>query len=166
MPLIGRNSISLPNFMYLIRFFTLIFSLLLISGCGANKKSSQQEKNLVSAQDTVKMSSDTIPKPSPPPPGLPPGEARVRGEIVEVGNQTNNQNSSFFKIKVNRVLGYGSSTPPVGTADTLLVNMRVADQNHFKIGKIVSAVISYRQLPGDSGNSSRWTLVTLEKDSN
>ncbi|MDX1586839.1 MAG: hypothetical protein R3222_08845 [Balneolaceae bacterium] len=107
-----------------------------------------------------------MPKPTPPPPGLPPGEAKVEGEIVETTYPTGESSAAVIKIRVIKVLGYGASTPPVGTSDTLKVSSRNADQNEFKIGKIVSAVISYRQLPGQSGESSQWTLVKLEKDSN
>lgn len=151
--------------MYPIRLFTLILCLFMLTGCSANKKNTQREKNLAAVQDTAKTQSDTMPTPAPPPPGLPPGEAKVRGEIVEVGNQTDYTPASFFKIKVNRVLGYGASTPPVSTADTLMITMGGMDQNRIKIGKIVSAVISYHQLPGNSGNTTRWALVTLENDS-
>lgn len=151
--------------MYPIRLFLSIVGLLWLAGCSAHKSNSQQEKNVTATQDTVKMQSDTMPSPALPPPGLPPGEAKVRGEIVEVGDQPANSSASYFKIKINRVLGYGASTPPVSTSDTLMVTISGTDQNHFKIGKIVSAVISYHQIPGDSGNTSRWTLVTLENDS-
>lgn len=152
--------------MHPIWILFLAISFLCFSGCGANKKNSQKGENLTSAQDTVKTDSDTMPKPEPPPPGLPPGEAKVEGEIVEVENQTNGRASFYVRIRVDRVLGYGASTPPIGTADTLNVFISNSDQNRFKIGKIVSAVISYQQLPGNGGNSSRWALVTLENDSN
>jgi len=149
-----------------IWIFLLSLCLLWITGCSSQKKNSRKGENQISVQDTVKTNSDSMPTPAPPPPGLPPGQAKIKGEIVEAGELSDSPGTYYLKLKVDQVLGYGASVPPVGTTDTLTVMARGSDQNRYKIGKIVSAVISYRQLLGDSGNSSRWTLVKLENDSN
>lgn len=145
---------------------TLSICLFYNTGCSSNKTGSQKDNNLSSSADTIQTQSDTMPKPEPPPPGLPPGQAKVRGKVVEIGKPSADSTSAYLIINVKQVLGYGASTPPVGTSDSLKIISRGLVQNNLKIGKIVSAVISYQQLLGDSGNSTRWTLVKLESDFN
>lgn len=149
-------------------FWIITLSLCLFwnTGCSSNKNSSQKDNNLNSQADSIHTKTDTMPKPDPPPPGLPPGQAKVHGELVEFGRLADDSTSSYLIINVEQVLGYGASTPPIGVSDSLKIVSHKEDQNSLKIGKIVSAVISYQQLLGGSGNSTRWTLVKLETDFN
>lgn len=147
-------------------FWIFIISLLFLwnPGCNSNKGNSHNTKELTPTEDTAKVNSDTIPTPPPPPPGLPPGQAKIEGEVIEFQKNKENSTSQTITIKVNRVLGYGSTTPPIGLTDSLEVESNNLDDKELEIGKIVSAVISYQLMLGDSGKSHRWTLVKLEKD--
>lgn len=110
------------------------------------------------------MSSDTTPtpQPPPPPPGPAPGQAKISGTVVAI-----DQKEAVLKLEVKKVLGYGASTPPVAVSDTLRVHYTGNDQNEISIGKIVTAVISYRYQLDDSGSSSPlWSLVSFEAEPN
>lgn len=145
-------------------FWIFFISVLILwnPGCNSDKDNSQETKELTSTEDTAQVNSDTIPTPPPPPPGLPPGHAKIEGEVVELPKKEKSS-SQMVTIKVNKVLGYGSSTPPIAVTDSLNVQADSFDEKEVKIGKIVSAVISYQLMLGDSGESHRWTLVKLEK---
>jgi hypothetical protein len=147
-------------------FWIFIISLLFLwnPGCSSDKDNSQKTKALTSIEDTTQVNSDTIPTPPPPPPGLPPGQAKIEGKVIEFQKNKENSSSQTITIKVNRVLGYGSSTPPIAVTDSLEVESNKLDDKELEIGKIVSAVISYQLMLGDSGEPHRWTLVKLEKD--
>lgn len=147
-------------------FWIFIISLLFLwnPGCESDKENSQKTKELTSTEDTVQVNSDTIPTPPPPPPGLPPGQAKIKGEVIEFREKVETSSSYIVTIRVNKVLGYGASTPPIAVTDSLEIIGGNLEQKDIEIGKIVSAVISYQLIIGDSDRPSRWNLVKLEKD--
>lgn len=147
-------------------FWIFIISLLFLwnPGCESDKENSQKTKELTSTEDTAQVNSDTIPTPPPPPPGLPPGQAKIKGEVIEFRKKADNSSSRVLTIRVNKVLGYGASTPPIAVTDSLEIIAGNLEQKDIEIGKIVFAVISYQLIIGDSDRPSRWNLVKLEKD--
>lgn len=108
------------------------------------------------------MKSDTVPQPPLPPPGLAPGQAKVKAEITAIDKNK----PGTLNLKVENILGYGAATPPIAIADTLEVHYNGSDQNEISIGKIVSLVISYRYRLDDTANSPLWTFVSFDKDPN
>ncbi len=143
----------------------LIISMLFLwnPGCSSEKKDPDKAKTVKSTEDTLQVKSDTIPTPDPPPQGLAPGQAKIEGEIISFHDPEETSNG-VVTIKVKKVLGYGPSTPPITVSDSMEVTSGSLDPKKFKIGKIVSAILSYQPMLGDSGKASRWTLVKLEKD--
>lgn len=149
--------------MHSIWIFFISILLLWNPGCSSEKKDPNKANTLKSYQDTLQVKSDTIPTPDPPPPGLAPGQAKIEGEVIGFHDPEKVSNGVII-IKVEKVLGYGPSTPPIAASDSVEVISGSLDPKKFKIGKIVSAILSYQLMLGDSGKSSRWTLVKLEKD--
>lgn len=150
----------------LIFTFAILFTGM---ACTGNKEASQSsEQSGSNLRDTQTVSqSDTVPVPTPPPPqpGLPPGQAMVKGEIVEYYAREN-PSSAYFILKVNKILGYGSSTPPIAATDTIRIFLAGQQEKLPKIGKIVNSVISYRLELSDSTGTPRWTLIKFLQDSN
>lgn len=149
--------------MHSIWIFFISILFLWNPGCSTDKKVSKNTETFESTKDTFAVKPDTIPTPEPPPPGLAPGQAKIKGEIIEFRDAEGTSNGIMI-INVEKVLGYGSSTPPISVSDTIEVNTGSLEPNEIEIGKIVSTVISYQLMLVDSGKSSRWTLVKLEKD--
>jgi hypothetical protein len=59
-------------------------------------------------------------KVSPPPPSksLPPGTARIKGQLIKMNKQ---ENHIDCLVKVERVLQYGSSVKPIGSGTQLIL---------------------------------------------
>lgn len=141
----------------------LLIPILLLLECGSKKETSQKEDSSSANETTAVMNSDTIPQaPPPPPPALAPGHAKVRAEITGQDFDT----KGTLSLKVKEVLGYGPATPPIAVNDTLAVRYTTQGQDKINIGKIVSAVISYRQQLDSSKSSPLWTFVSFEEDPN
>ena len=148
-----------------IWIFFISILILWNPGCSSDKKDTDKTKTVKSTTDTLQVKSDTIPTPDPPPPGLAPGQVKVQGEVTGFRNaNAEGTSKGILIINVDKVLGYGSSTPPIAASDSIEVITGSLDPKEIKIGKIVSAVISYQLMLGDSAKSSRWRLVKLEKD--
>ena len=140
----------------------LIIPIFLIVECGSKKETAQNNENPSAKDTSIVMTSDTIPQPPPPPPGLAPGQAKIRGEVISHDNEI----KSTLSLRIEKVLGYGPATPPIAVNDTLVVHLTAQSQNEINIGKIVSAVISYRQQLDDSKSTPLWTFVSFEEDPN
>lgn len=140
------------------------FSVFWARGCGSEKDTSKNARTVNYQSDTTDVSSDTIPQPPPPPPGLPPGQAKVKGKIIAITKYTEDTSSGYLTLKVDKVLGYGSSTPPIARNDSIRITSTNLEQDDIQIRKIVTATITYRLVLDDTGRSSRWTLIKLEKN--
>ena len=62
--------------------------------------------------DTSIASPDSTPKPDPPPPAPAPGTAQIRAEITSCDTSAT---PNHCQVRVEEVLGYGSTTPPLST---------------------------------------------------
>lgn len=142
----------------------IFFGISIILGCAIKEETVRKGHTSSSIKAIYAMSSDTIPdpKPPPPPPGLAPGQAKVKGKVIE----TDKQNGHLLQLNVEEVLGYGASTPPIAVSDTLSIQYVESFRDEIRIGKIVSAVLSYRHQLEESGNSPLWMLVRFDEEPN
>lgn len=151
-------------------FGCIIISLFILAqqGCGSKKNSAKTNgaSNYHKTDSSVvHPPSDSMPKPVPPPPGLPPGHAMIEGEVIKIVRVGNSTSESQITIKITDVLGYGSSTPALASEDSIEVRVTNLQQKDIQIGKFVTAVLSYQLMLGETGSSSRWALVKVEQDS-
>jgi hypothetical protein len=162
----GHKSEDIINSLKRSTILVLFLGLSLILGCGSDKKTVKEKQQTSNAESSIAMSSDTTPTPNaqppPSPPTLPPGQARIKGEIMEIGERADD----FIKLKVVQILGYGPATRPLTVSDTLKIAYTRDDQKGIKIGKIVIAVISYRHQLENSESSPLWTLVRFDEEMN
>jgi hypothetical protein len=67
-----------------------------------------------SGQDTTGAESDSVRRPGPVPPGPAPGTVRVRAVVASCDTTSN---PTHCQLRIEEVLAYGSSTPPIGTGE-------------------------------------------------
>lgn len=138
--------------------------LVLLYACGSTPKKSPRangNNDTTSAINTAKK--DTMPIPTPPGPGLPPGQAKIKGEIKEVKTSGKVKND-LFSIRIIEVIEYGPSTPPLVTGDTLWVNApNLADNYGPKFAKNdTTTLIIQQNLSAEPSNHPSWSMVKLE----
>lgn len=136
----------------------ILLVFLLLQACGTTKeKPEKPAENSDSVNTTVASGNDTIPKPPPPPePALAPREAKVLGSIVRLG-------SGEMELKVSKIEGYGSSTPPIAVNDTLKVRAgeQIIQKNEeLRVGTEVRLLVYYN-ISREEASAPRWSLVKL-----
>lgn len=100
---------------------------------------------------------------------LAPGTAFITATILSVNDTDDGQDR--MNIRVNEVLGYGSSTPVLASDTDLVVDVTSffkANSNlrdSIEDGTEIKAVISYQQsmAMGDESATGRWRLQDLKK---
>lgn len=146
---------------YLLANTCLIF-LIFVPGCDASKKNQKNSAVDSTYTDSIAMQSDSLPPPSEPGPS--PGHARIQAEPIDITDATPGKNYVIVTFRITKVEGYGASTPPLAVSDS--VNVRasksIVEGKAISLGKIVTAVISYRQFVLGEDSSPKWTLVTLD----
>ncbi|MFB6278958.1 MAG: hypothetical protein ABEK75_05595 [Salinibacter sp.] len=119
--------------------------------------------------DTAAAPSDASVDPTAPPPAPAPGTARVRAEIRSC---TTEGQPARCRIRVDEVLAYGSSTPPLPTGDhTVRLSPSVLnDRDAATLDGTGPRPITLRHagdrpdLGGDDADENRpaWTLQSME----
>lgn len=119
--------------------------------------------------DTAATPSDSSVDPTAPPPAPAPGTARVR---VEIRTCDTDVQPAHCQIRVDEVLGYGSSTPPLSTGDhTVRLSPSVLDDGDTTaLGETNPQTVVLRHagdqpdFGGDDSNEEQpaWTLQSIE----
>ncbi|MEL7833837.1 hypothetical protein [Fodinibius sp. Rm-B-1B1-1] len=99
---------------------------------------------------------------------LAPGTVLLRGKVVHTADEQNPNQK--ITITVQEVLGYGASASPVGTGETLDVNVQKEWRNdqEFKAlivkGEVVAMVLSSEgdMNFGEKESRKSWTLIELK----
>ena len=85
--------------------------------CSGSKKEHMEEPHASQASDTSETGSLSSPVPAPPPP-IAPGTAQVTAILLSAEEA---ENSHRCTLRINQVLGYGSSTPPLPSGSEIEV---------------------------------------------
>ena len=137
----------------------ILIIFILLHACSTTKeKPANSAENSDSVNTVTKTQTDTIPKPPPPPePGLAPGQAKVMGNIGQIS-------SRHLDLKVTKIEGYGSSTPPIALQDTITIGLSeqtVQKNKQLKVGSEVTLLI-FSNIPLEGKSSPPpWSLVKL-----
>jgi hypothetical protein len=119
--------------------------------------------------DTSTAATDSVDRPTPPPPAPAPGTARVRVEIVSCDGATE---PVRCQVRVTKVLGYGSATPPLSTgertmrlADALLADRDVTTLEGSGPHTVVARHAGDRPSVGEVAGEDRpeWTVQSIEQ---
>lgn len=143
----------------------VISSVLLISSCGSSEESkdNQHRSTADSIGKTENMSdakADTIPTPEPPGPGLAPGQAEVKGEILEILEEKEND-KKLIRLQIQEVLEYGRTTSPIAADDTLTVPFRKTEYN-LKTGQQIIIILQQNIMSAENTSISDWSLVKVK----
>jgi hypothetical protein len=143
----------------------VITSILLISSCGSSEesKNNQHRSTVDSIEKTENMSdakADTIPNPEPPGPGLAPGQAEVKGEILEIIEEKE-KDKIMIRIQIQEVLEYGRNTSPIAADDILTVPFRKTEYN-LKAGQQITIVLQQNIMSAENAPISDWSLVKVK----
>lgn len=139
----------------------LTIGVVLTLGCGSSETNKNGTDSQGADTNTVKQSQDTMPP--PPAPDLSPGTARIQGQAVDIREPERPEEDYRIAVRVNKVLGYGSSTPPIGRSDTLTIGSYTLPESIEK-GKEFVSVISYRQIMSGFDDTPLWLLVRIEQN--
>lgn len=111
-------------------------------------------------QDTVHSAwQDTL----PPPPG--PNTARVLATVTSVDSCSTN---FILGIKIQNVLGYGASTPPLAPNQLMQINADAFKQSTDSIvpqTKLIM-VLQYHETIKGLASATEWTLVEISNPQN
>lgn len=141
--------------------------LLFVGGIGLYFTKITRTNNLKHPEPVM---NDTIP--ARPEPGLSPGTAKVRAEIT--GVDTTKTGKYVLNLEIKEILGYGSSTPPLATGQTMSIDAAGffvssnQSKRSIKPGKKVIALIRYTQSMqmGTNEKTLPWSLAEIEEYSN
>lgn len=129
--------------------------LVSVSGCSSSRNSTGQEKN--SSGDDTKISTSGLDLKSPE--NLAPGTARVRLSVQTM-------EGSIWRSEIKEVLGYGSSTPPLGVGNQIEIDIttyvKTTDDDARELAKRdeLICLIRHRELRQGATGSS-WSLVNV-----
>ena len=112
---------------------------------------------------TITASPDTTPEPAGE--GLAPGMALVRATIIEVTKDQ--QRISLLSIRVDEVMGYGSSTPPLPTGTELVFDKSYSLEQKPELRELLTDGASIKlklgsqqgMAPAGGGDVEPWALV-------
>lgn len=125
------------------------------------------EHDTSSANQDIASHQDTVPTRAGE--DLAPGSAMIDATIISF--ESNNGGQHRLNVRVNEVLGYGSSTPMLAVDTDLMLNSESffkANPNlvdTIKESTKIKAVISYQKsmTMGDEGAKGRWKLQDVRK---
>ena len=154
-----------PANLCIIALITALFAGF-ISSCGSSQKNAGQNTPDAPEPVLADANRDTIPDgPPPPPPGPAPDHVKLKGILLDITDPAGDDNGKGATIRliVHSVEAYGSSTPPVAVSDTLKIHASRSMSRDIQnlIGKIVPAMISYRQVPLSGSDVPSWYLVDI-----
>jgi hypothetical protein len=139
--------------------YILLTIFLLVQAC--DKKGDQSQASKDDTVRTQTASPDSTPKVQPAEPGLPPGQAKLQATVSEIHTHSNTSEVVFV---VEKVLGYGSSTPPVPVGDTLSYHIKEETYTDLSLNKQqkVSLIIQ-RKVTLKSSQNDGWSLIKVLK---
>lgn len=143
----------------------VISSVLLISSCGSSEESKENQHSSAadSIEKTANMSdakTDTIPTPQPPGPGLAPGQAEVKGQILEIIEEKE-KDRKRIRLQIQEVLKYGRTTTPIATDDTLTIPLSKSAYN-LKVGQQITIILQQNIKSAENTSISGWSLVKIK----
>ena len=133
-------------------FFTAI--LIIFNGCAGSSENHQKTEDL-----------NQVNKPLPPDPQkkLAPGTARIEAILLGTHEQ---DNSTSFVLRVEKVLGYGMATRPVGVGTELTVDMAGFKSETFsedKNDQKYILIIQQQENLSLSSARSTWRALKFQK---
>lgn len=140
-----------------------LLTLLLLSGCGSDKKNSDQNNKSEATQETMTTRQDTMPN---APESLAPNSALIKGNITEIKG-TGGKKQISLKIKITKVDGYGPSTRPIATGSVIDAEVSrsfLQDKlgQELTKGDTIHAVISQTIAMLGSNRQSTWNIVDFK----
>lgn len=120
------------------------------------------DSTATSQRPVITAPTDTVDTLPPAAEKLAPGTALIRATIL-----TASDNQRAMTIRVDEVMGYGSSTPPLPSGTELSVDMQNFLQqhpdlrDHLSKGATVTLIVAAQQGMGSDGTPS-WTLVEFK----
>ena len=110
---------------------------------------------------------DTVPQPVGE--NLAPGNALLRVTIIDIGNTDNKIDN--MRVRVDEVLGYGSSTPPIAKGTEFVFNIAHYLKKNSKFNDQLNEQSTIRVLVShqkgmqlkDNDNKQDWTFVEISE---
>ena len=132
-------------------------------------KDTQTNNNGTVTADNDTITKDTMPTPPPVNQEFAPGRALIEATILSV--ETTDGQPSQISVRVDEVLGYGHSTPPIAPETEFTFDIRQYLGNNPQYSSMIQqqAVItmliaSQRGMrPNTSGQAQPWGLVELKQ---
>lgn len=150
-----------PDRVYLFLLLGLVILplVLVAAGCSSSKNGTENEEKPGDGQGISAESLDLT-----PPENLAPGSAQVHISIHST--ETSAQDRTVWTVEIEEVLGYGSSTPPLGIgtkmkvdATSYLVNSGT-QAGEMAAGDQLICLISHSEAPQGS-QAPAWSLVNV-----
>lgn len=139
----------------------ITLAITLTLSCASSETNTEKQNSQKADTNITAQSQDTVPQ--PPQPDLSPGTARIKGHAITIREPEQAENMYRIAIKIIEVMGYGSSTPPIATGDTLTIGSYTLPED-FETGKKFVSIISYRQIMAGTEDTPFWLLVRIEKN--
>jgi hypothetical protein len=105
---------------------------------------------------------------TPPPPTkkLAPGTAKIEAKIVEL-----NEEKNFYRcvIKVERVLGYGMATKPIGKGTEIPLQFSKDESKTVKafsegtLDQLFELIVLQEEMVGLASKELRWSIIKINK---
>ena len=135
-----------------VLFFTAV--LLILNGCAGSSENGKKTEDL-----------SPVSKPLPPDPQkkLAPGTARIEAILLGTNEQDNN---TSCVLRVEKVLGYGMATRPVGVGTELTVDMTGFKSKTFsedKKDQKYILIIQQQENLSLSSAKSTWRALKIQK---
>lgn len=121
--------------------------------------SADQHKNdtLSHMQSTQK---DTMPVVPPPKGNLAPGQTRVEGVVIAISGDPQDARQ-VLRLQIRSILGYGPSTPPIPTGDTLDIPLN-ADPDTLTKGAVIRVQLQHNVFFQENDKGAVWSLINIE----
>lgn len=151
---------------YIAVFISLTFMLHSCKNSDDDSSGDQHKNDSLShVQSTQK---DTIPGVLPPKRDLAPGQARVEGVVIAISRDPQDSTQTL-RLQIRSILGYGPSSPPIPTGDTLDIPLN-ADPDSLTKGAVIRARLQHnvsfqendRGAAQENDKGTAWSLINIE----
>lgn len=144
---------------YIAVFISLM--LMLHSCKNSDNDSSKDQDDTDSLSQLQHTPKDSIPTVPPIKQRLAPGQVRVEASVVTI---LSDQPDSIqaLRLRIQNILGYGPSTPPIPTSDTLTIPVKT-DPGFLQEGAVIRAQLQHNISFKDEGDGQAWSLINIEK---
>lgn len=103
---------------------------------------------------------DTIPAVPPPNGDLAPGQVRVEGVVIAISPEPKDTRQTL-RLQIRSILGYGPSTSPIPTGDTLDIPLN-ADPDSLTKGAVIRVQLQHNVSFQENDKGSSWSLIDIE----